>query len=174
MSDHKGAKAPIPLPPEKISEIKPLPGKDFLKYFARDCYAAEEVSDAKTQLPRGIWWGVAGLLVFFVVGLQSLSISSSAMFRRRSLPVPPSSAPASPSGECGPQAATRSSLPLRRAPTISAPWQNNSDFFFRVGPEQFQLLWMRHAIHGLSQEFAALEMMRSSCSMAVPLPLQRT
>lgn len=69
MRDRKKVEAPIPLPPEKIGEIKPLPKKRFFKNLAPATVMKREDADEKrSRLPRGIWWGAAGLLFLFVAG----------------------------------------------------------------------------------------------------------
>jgi hypothetical protein len=69
MSNRKKAEAPIPLPPKKIREIKPLPKKRFFKDVSpTTVMRREEAATQKPSLPRGIWWGIAGLLLLFVAG----------------------------------------------------------------------------------------------------------
>ena len=69
MADRKKKETPIPLPPEKIGEIKPLPKKRFFKDLApATVMKREESEEKKPQLPRGVWWGIAGLLALFIIG----------------------------------------------------------------------------------------------------------
>jgi hypothetical protein len=61
----------IPLPPEKIKEAELVaPRKRFFKNLSVAAIKRQEQSDdARPALPRGIWWGVGGLVVLFVGGL---------------------------------------------------------------------------------------------------------
>jgi hypothetical protein len=69
MSDRKKTEVPIPLPPQKIREIGPLPKKRFFKNLSpATVERREEADEKKSRLPRGIWWGVAGLLFLFAAG----------------------------------------------------------------------------------------------------------
>lgn len=65
----KDTETPVPLPPQKVMEIKPLPKKRFFKDISpATIIKKEEVGEKKSHLPRGIWWGVIGLLVLFLGG----------------------------------------------------------------------------------------------------------
>ena len=69
MDDRKNTGTPIPLPPQKVREIKPLPKKRFFKDLSVATITRREEGNEKvSRLPRGIWWGVLGLLFLFVVG----------------------------------------------------------------------------------------------------------
>ena len=160
MSDHKGAKAPIPLPPEKISEIKPLPRKRFFKNISpATVMRREEVSDAKTQLPRGIWWGVAGLLVFFVVGFAisfyiikrnvSEAIASRATQFRAGI---------ADLENADPQAATQEFSALATSTNDLGAMAKQFGFLFQGGAGTVSAFMdATTQFTGLSQEFAALE-----------------
>jgi hypothetical protein len=65
----KKNEVPIPLPPEKVREIRPLSKKEFFKDVSPDVVVwQEDVEKRKPRLPRGIWWGVAGILAIFIIG----------------------------------------------------------------------------------------------------------
>jgi hypothetical protein len=69
MDARKHQEVPIPLPPEKVAEVRPLPKKRFFKNLSPRTIAAREgVGDGGSRMPRGVWWGVAGLLVLFIAG----------------------------------------------------------------------------------------------------------
>jgi hypothetical protein len=75
MHDHKEKEIPIPLPPKKVREVKPLPRRRFFKNLAVSTIMRHEnVEEKKTRLPHGIWWGVAGILVLFIAGFVISSI----------------------------------------------------------------------------------------------------
>ena len=69
MSDRKNAEAPIPLPPKKVAEIKPFPKKKFFRdILPATVMRREEAAVKKLRLPKGIWWGIVGLLALFIIG----------------------------------------------------------------------------------------------------------
>ncbi len=72
MADRKKKETPIPLPPEKIGEIKPLPKKRFFKNISPATVIRREGADAakKSRFPRRIWWGIAGLSLLFALGFS--------------------------------------------------------------------------------------------------------
>jgi hypothetical protein len=69
MDSRRNSETPIPMPPKKLTEVKPPPKKMFFRdLLPATIVRREEASEKKSRLPRGIWWGVAGLLFFFIVG----------------------------------------------------------------------------------------------------------
>jgi hypothetical protein len=65
----KNSGAPIPLPPKKVAEIKSLPKKKFFRdILPATVMRQEEAAVEKSRLPKGIWWGVVGLLALFIIG----------------------------------------------------------------------------------------------------------
>ena len=69
MRDHKKTEVPIPLPPKKVREVKPLPKKRFFKnLLPATVLKREEGTEKKSRLPRSLRWGIVGLLVLFIVG----------------------------------------------------------------------------------------------------------
>lgn len=69
MSDRKRKETKIPLPPELVREIKPLPKKRFFKNLSPSVIVKREEADGRnSRWPHGIWWGIAGLSVLLIVG----------------------------------------------------------------------------------------------------------
>jgi len=59
----------MPLPPEKVREIRPLSKKEFFRDVSPDTVVwQEDMRKRKPSLPRGIWWGVAGIFAIFIIG----------------------------------------------------------------------------------------------------------
>src|SRR5271157_5599480 len=60
---------PIPRPPRKVAEVKLPPQKRFFKnLLPRTIVRREETSEGTSRLPKGIWWGVLGILILFIAG----------------------------------------------------------------------------------------------------------
>ena len=68
MSSRKTPETPIPLPPEKIAEIKPPKRKFFKNLSPAAIERMEKADHQRSRLPPGIWWGMAGVIILFAGG----------------------------------------------------------------------------------------------------------
>jgi hypothetical protein len=159
MSDRKNAETPIPLPPKKVAEIKPLPKKMFFKNLSPAAVERKEgAHEERSRLPKGIWWGAVGLLALFIIGF----VISFFIVRRSVLRAIDSRATQLRAGiadleNADPRAATLEFSSLATSTVDLGSMAKQFGFLFQGGGAVSAFMDVTKQFTGLSQEFAALE-----------------